>query len=191
MRIFTHFSTEHLANVYIVSDESGSGIVIDPSNIDREMLEIIENNGIDIKAVFITHGHDSHTAGLGTLMKIYSFDIYAFEGMIEGFRTERVKDGDIIHVGDLKAEAIFIPGHSGDSLVYLIGSALFTGDTLHSGTIASTKGYLERSLLQRSIMRRLMKLPDSTIVYPGHGPISNIRVERMFNVDLLEASGRF
>ena len=191
MRIYTHFSTEHLANVYVVSDERGSGLIIDPSYIDKELLEIIESNGIELKAVLITHAHESHTAGLGTLMKIYSFDIYASSSSIEGFPARTLSDGERIAIGELEVEALFIPGHSIDSLVYRIGSAIFTGDTLSSGTVASTKGYVAKSLLVKSIREKLMILPDSTIVYPGHGPISNIRVERMFNVDLLEDSGRF
>ena len=191
MRIFAHFSTENLANVYVVADEEGNGVVIDPAYIDKELLEIIENGKIDIKAVLITHRHESHTAGVGTLMKIYSFDIYAASCQIEGFRTKVVHDGDRIRIGSMDIEAILVPGHSIDSIVYRIDSAVFTGDTLFSGTIAGTKGYIEKSLLLKSIRERLMTLPDTTIVYPGHGPISKIRIERMFNVDLLESAGRF
>ena len=191
MRIFTHFSTEHLANVYVVSDDNGNGLIIDPSYIDKELLEIIENVRIDLKAVLLTHSHEGHTAGLGTLRKIYSFDIYAAASMIDGFEAHTLSDGESFTIGDLEIEALFVPGHSVDSLVYRIGSAIFTGDTLSSGTVASTRGYVAKSLLLKNIREKLMRLPDSTIVYPGHGPISNIRVERMFNIDLLEANGRF
>ena len=177
--------------MYSPSDDKGNGLIIDPSYIDKELLEIIESGGIDLKAVLITHAHESHTAGLGTLKKIYSFDIYASAPSIEGFPARTLSDGEKIWIGELEVEALFIPGHSIDSLVYRIGSAIFTGDTLSSGTIASTKSYVAKSLLLKNIREKLMILPDSTIVYPGHGPISNIRVERMFNVDLLEDSGRF
>ena len=191
MKIYVHFSTENLANVYVVSDNEGNGIIIDPAYIDRELVDIIENGDITIKAIFITHRHESHTAGVGTLMKIYPADIYASNNEIEGFRTKALHDGDRIRIGSLEMEAILVPGHSIDSLVYRIGDAIFTGDTLFSGTIADTKGYIEKSLLTKSIRQRLMSLPDSTLVYPGHGPISKIRIERMFNVDLLESVGRF
>lgn len=191
MRIYAHFSTENLANVYVVADEDGNGVVIDPAYIDKELLEIIEDRGISIKAVLITHRHESHTAGVGTLKKIYSFDIYAANSEIEGFRTRTVHDGDRIRIGNLDIEALLVPGHSIDSIVYRIDYAIFTGDTLFSGTVADTKGYIEKSLLLKSIRRQLMTLPDATIIYPGHGPISKIRIERMYNVDLLESAGRF
>ncbi len=191
MRIYAHFSTENLANVYVVADEDGNGVVIDPAYIDKELLEIIEDRGISIKAVLITHRHESHTAGVGTLKKIYSFDIYAANSEIEGFQTRTVHDGDRIRIGDLDIEALLVPGHSIDSIVYRIDYAIFTGDTLFSGTVADTKGYIEKSLLLKSIRRQLMTLPDATIIYPGHGPISKIRIERMYNVDLLESAGRF
>ena len=191
MRIYAHFSTENLANVYVVADEDDNGVVIDPAYIDKELLEIIEDRGISIKAVLITHRHESHTAGVGTLKKIYSFDIYAANSEIEGFQTRTVHDGDRIRIGDLDIEALLVPGHSIDSIVYRIDYAIFTGDTLFSGTVADTKGYIEKSLLLKSIRRQLMTLPDATIIYPGHGPISKIRIERMYNVDLLESAGRF
>ena len=191
MRIYAHFSTENLANVYVVADEDGNGVVIDPAYIDKELLEIIEDRGISIKAVLITHRHESHTAGVGTLKKIYSFDIYAANSEIEGFQTRTVHDGDRIKIGNLDIEALLVPGHSIDSIVYRIDYAIFTGDTLFSGTVADTKGYIEKSLLLKSIRRQLMTLPDATIIYPGHGPISKIRIERMYNVDLLESAGRF
>ncbi len=191
MRIFAHFSTENLANVYVVADDRGNGVIIDPAYIDKELLEIIENEEIDLKAVLITHRHESHTAGLGTLEKIYSFDTYAASGEINGIMTRTVRDKERIRIGDLDIEAMLVPGHSIDSIVYRIDCAIFTGDTLFSGRVADTKGYIEKSLLLKSIRERLMTLPDATIVYPGHGPLSKIRIEKMFNVDLLESAGRF
>ena len=137
MKIYVHFSTENLANVYVVSDNEGNGIIIDPAYIDRELVDIIENGDITIKAIFITHRHESHTAGVGTLMKIYPADIYASNNEIEGFRTKALHDGDRIRIGSLEIEAILVPGHSIDSLVYRIGDAIFTGDTLFSGTMSA------------------------------------------------------
>ena len=85
-------------------------------------------------------------------------------------------------------EAISVPGHSMDSLVYRIDAALFTGDTLMAGTIGSTKSVIEKELLMRSIRAKLLHLPDNCLIYPGHGSLSKIRLEMMFNQDLL-ASG--
>lgn len=191
LKIFTHFSTERLSNIYLVSDESGNGFIIDPAYIDKEILEIIEHFKINLQAIFITHRHENHSAGVGTLMKIYALRLFAYQDTIQGFPAEKLRDGDKIRIGDLEIEALHVPGHSIDSLVYHIGAAIFTGDTLSSGTIASTQSHIEKNLLIKSIKEKLLSLPDSTIVYPGHGPISKISIEKMFNVDLLESRGRF
>ena len=76
-----------------------------------------------------------------------------------------------------------------DSLVYRIdGGALFTGDTLLSGSIATTHSHIEKELLVHSICTRLLTLPDTAIIYPGHGALSKLRIEKMFNHDLLESA---
>ena len=80
MRIFPHLSTERLANVYLVTDDDGNGIIIDPAHIDKEIIENIEKTGTNLKAVLITHRHLTHTEGLGTLIKIYDIDIYSASG---------------------------------------------------------------------------------------------------------------
>ncbi len=186
MRIMPHFSAEGLSNVYLIIDEERNGIIIDPAHIDKELMELITLSCRDITAVLITHKHESHTAGLGTLMKIYNPRIYAYDDMVNGFRTESLADGDTVQIGRLSVKALHVPGHSLDSLAYLIDTAVFTGDTLHSGSIASTNSFVERALLIRSIEEKIMTLPPSTLLYPGHGTISKLGVEKMLNQDLFQ-----
>lgn len=186
MRIIPHFSAEGLSNVYLVSDNQNHGIIIDPANVDSILLEMIESVCGRLDAVLITHKHQAHTAGLGTMMKIYSSRVYAYEDEICGYSTERVRDGSVFSVGDLRIEVIHVPGHSIDSVVYRIGGAIFTGDTLSSGSIGSTHSFVERALLIRGIESRLMTLDGNTLIYPGHGPLSKIGIERMLNQDLLQ-----
>ena len=186
MKIIPHFSAEGLSNVYLITDEKRNGIVVDPAQVDKELLEKIETYCDDLKAVLITHKHQSHTAGLGTLLKIYNPLVYAYEENINGFSTRQFKDGETKRIGEMNVKAFHVPGHSIDSLVYLIDSALFTGDTLLSGSIASTHSFVERALLIKSLMMKIMDLEDSTLVYPGHGALSKLRIEKMLNQDLLQ-----
>ena len=187
MRIMPHFSAEGLSNVYLISDDNGDGIIVDPAHLDTELMEIISQNCRNIIAVLITHSHNSHTAGLGTLMKIYSPVIYAYEPAINGFTAHQLHDEETIRIGTLSVKAMHVPGHSMDSLVYLINdSALFTGDTLNSGSIATTHSFVERALLIRSLERKVMGLSDNTLLYPGHGALSKLRIEKMLNQDLLQ-----
>ena len=187
MRIFPHFSAEGLSNVYIISDSARNGIIIDPANVDREMLQILEKECTTLTAVLATHSHQAHIAGLGILMKIYNPTVYAFVPSINGIETVQFKDGETKRIGALDITAYHVPGHSMDSLVYAVGSALFTGDTLSSGSIASTGSHVEKELLIKSLEEKIMHMDDNTLIYPGHGPLSKLRTEKMLNQDLLEA----
>ena len=73
-------------------------------------------------------------------------------------------------------------------MCYKIESALFTGDTLQSGYISQTNALVEKELLIGEIKEKLLTLDDNTLVFPGHGPLSKIRIEKMFNQDILEAN---
>ena len=189
MRILTHFSAEGLSNVYLIVDEKRSGIIVDPAQVDRELLDMISNFTTGLIAVLITHKHYSHTAGLGTLMKIFNPVIYAYEPSINGYETKTVKDGDALQVGTLNVKTLHVPGHSIDSIVYLVqGAALFTGDTLLSGSISETNSFVERALLLRSLDMKVLTLDDSTLVYPGHGALSKLRIEKMLNQDILQSN---
>ena len=189
MRIYPHLSAEHLANVYTVVDEDGNALIVDPAHIDRELLAVIEERCSHLSAVLLTHRHETHAEGLGTLLKIYQgVKVYSASDEIMGIPSIRLSDGARFRVGRMDIEAISVPGHSMDSLVYRIDAALFTGDTRMAGTIGSTKSVIEKELLMRSIRAKLLHLPDNCLIYPGHGSLSKIRLEMMFNQDLL-ASG--
>ena len=74
-----------------------------------------------------------------------------------------------------------------DSLVYSIDGAIFTGDTLSSGSVAMTESFVEKELLIKSLERKIMCLPDNTLIFPGHGAPSKLRIEKMLNQDMLES----
>lgn len=188
MRIYPHFNPAGQTNSYLITPDQGGGIIIiDPSEVDRELIELIESHHFVPKAVLLTHSHKRHTGGLGTLMKIYSPDIYAFASEIEGFATIQLTDGDKRNIAGFEIEAIRVPGHSLDSLVYKCGNALFTGDVLAAGRVGTTRNMLANALLIKNIQERLMILGDNNLVFPGHGAVSKLRIERMFNHDLLES----
>ena len=90
-----------------------------------------------------------------------------------------VKEGDTIEFGNLKAQIIHTPGHTAGSMSILIKDAVFTGDTLFKRVYGRTdlKTGSEREIMW-SIKDKLLKLPENTIVYPGHGAITIIREEK-------------
>lgn len=189
MIISPHLVAEGLCNTYIIAEEVGrDAILVDPAGVDTQLIDIIESHRLNLTTVLVTHRHANHTAGLAKLMRIYNPKIYAFSKSIQGFDTITLADGEEFLAAGIHVIAIQVPGHSLDSLVYQIGHMLFTGDTLHSGCIGSTKNHMERRLLEKSLKTKIMTLDDNTLVFPGHGPISKLRIERMFNHDILESN---
>ena len=194
-------------NCYIVQDEnSKETMVIDPAgDVDKivEMLDILQAK---LKYIYLTHCHGDHIGGVKELKQRYGGQIVAHrltaENLLntdtnltlyignEGLTIEtdaRVDGEDLIHLGDLEFRVIHTPGHtSGGSCLYSEEEKLlFSGDTLFRGTWGRTDvptGDFEAVI--SSITKKLMILPDETIVYPGHGKSTMIREEKPIYLEL-------
>ncbi|MFP4179399.1 MAG: MBL fold metallo-hydrolase [Spirochaetaceae bacterium] len=185
MKLFFHFALIGFANSYLVGpDDGGDALLIDPGTMDAELLTLIEQNNYYIRHVLVTHAHSSHVKGITTLSKIYDARIYANAFNVESRNVTVLKDGDRITCNGIEVEVLEVPGHSSDSLVYHIKGMLFTGDVLAAGRVGNTENSFSRALLLRSIREKIYPLPDRTLVFPGHGPPSLLKAEKMFNPDL-------
>jgi len=194
-------------NCYIIFDEiSKETMVIDPAgDVDKieEMLNILSGN---LKYIYLTHCHGDHIAGVTDLknrcggkvlihredaegLNNPSINLSPYIGMenIELEADSRIDDGDKIHLGNLEFQVIHTPGHTkgGTSLYCEKENCLFSGDTIFRGTWGRTD--LPTSSIEdimNSITNKLMKLPDETIVYPGHGKITMIKEEKPIYLEL-------
>ena len=197
------------SNSYLVVDErSRRAAVIDPGMEGESVLEAVRREGLRVESVIITHGHFDHvfscatfTAETGAPVIMHPNDVPLLLEMPEtarffGFKAppppqpdRLVREGDVIKVGELTLRVLETPGHTPGGISLSLDGAVFVGDTLFAGSVGRTDlhgGCLE-ALLQ-SIRTRLLTLPDSTVVYPGHGPATSIGVERRDN-PFLQASG--
>jgi hydroxyacylglutathione hydrolase len=197
------------SNSYLVVDErSRQAAVIDPGMESEAVLEAVRRGGLRVESVIITHGHFDHvfscatfTAETGAPVIMHPNDVPLLLEMPEtarffGFKAPTapkpdrlVREGDVITVGELSLRVLETPGHTPGGISLSLGDAVFVGDTLFAGSVGRTDlhgGSLD-TLLQ-SIRTRLLTLPDSTVVYPGHGPATSIGVERRDN-PFLQASG--
>lgn len=194
-------------NCYIIFDEiSKETMVVDPAGeVDKiiHMLDILEAN---LKYIYLTHCHGDHIGGVkelkekkGGIVLIHrqdsqglndvSINLSDYIGMEEIPLEEasRLDDMDKIHLGNLEMIVIHTPGHTkGSSCMYCEEEKfLISGDTLFRGTWGRTD--LPTSSFEEiifSITDKLMKLPDETIVYPGHGKATMIKEEKPIYLEL-------
>jgi glyoxylase-like metal-dependent hydrolase (beta-lactamase superfamily II) len=190
MKLFYQYCSFGFSNCYVIGTDRikpgqpNAAVIIDPGSIENVILDTIENNNMDVKAVLITHDHLSHVRGLRTLMRIYNIEVFAVNQSILDHKTTVVKDGDKLFIGGFTVEVISIPGHSSDSVVYRVGDMLFTGDVLTAGLVGSTASAYGAATQMNNLRSRLLSLPGDYLVLPGHGPPSTLEAERRFNSDI-------
>lgn len=187
MKVFFHYSLYGSANVYLVGgEESGDALLVDPSEFTENLLNFIESNGYYVRAVLLTHSHLHHVRGLSTLLRIYNAEVFSSNTEVNETPCRVLHDGDVFESCGIRVEAISVPGHSSDSIVYKIDKLLFTGDTLEAGMIGHTLSRYGNALLRESIERRILSQSEDCIILPGHGPPSSVGAERRFNLGMAE-----
>ncbi len=176
-------------------EKTREAMVIDPGGDVELIAAKAKEEGLDIKFIFNTHHHWDHSYGNGTLKKLTGAKIvlHALEDdLLNGAPKAdiRLKDEKTFQVGEITFQIFHTPGHTPGGICLYAQGQLFTGDTLFVGDSGRTDlagGH--RPTLGASI-RRLMELPDDTIVWPGHDygptPHSTIGHEKRTNVNAKE-----
>ena len=188
------------ANCYIVADpETRVCAAIDPGDSGEQVAKALENLGLTLKAIFLTHGHFDHVGGVQALHDATGAPVYLCKKELELpdsmtggplFHTDAYAEGDQVTVGPMTFTVLETPGHSPGSVCLSVEDALFTGDTLFQGSCGRTDfpgGSLE--ILYGSL-RRLAALEGDRRVYPGHGGETTLDVERRYNFYLREAQAQ-
>jgi hydroxyacylglutathione hydrolase len=191
-------------NCYVIGDESsGAGAVIDPGDEAVRIALLVEQTGLQVEQIVITHAHIDHVGAVAALVDEYSCPVLMHaeaEPMLEQLPTQAmmmglrfgkvpkvdryVEDNEVLTVGGLELRSLYTPGHApGHLAFYVEGEGMvLSGDALFAGSVGRVDlpgGSME--VLMRSIEQRLLTLPDETRVYPGHGPPTTIGEEKMNN----------
>ena len=170
-------------NCYLVSDAgSKEAVVIDPGMPVEKIVE--QAAGVTVKHILATHGHPGHVGGkddvkeaTGGQTGIHSLDAKQFLRSADHY----LLDGDELEFGEFKIQVLHTPGHTPGSVCYVIANHAFVGDTILAGGIGRQMPETDLRRQMMSIGTKLLRLPPSTALYPGHGPATSLERELMQN----------
>lgn len=182
-------------NCYIViDDDSKDALIIDPGDEGEELVKHLSKMNINLKSILLTHGHVDHVGAVDAVRDAFDIPVYISEVDMKYIEQRKMafgkmrradfflKEGDDFSFVGKKIAIYETPGHSKGSLSFLMEGILFAGDVLFQNSVGRTDlpgGNMEELL--RSIKDKLMKLPESTRVLPGHGPETTLGMEKAFN----------
>jgi len=190
-------------NCYIVGcEETKQGVIIDPGGHAQRILAAVQSHGLAVQYILNTHGHFDHTDANGPLVKATGAPLALHPldkplllasggapwfGMVAAPSPPPdldLEDGAELSVGALRFRVLYTPGHTPGHVCFYepTQGVLFDGDVLFYRGVGRTDlpGGSYRQLFD-SIQRVLLALPDSTRVYPGHGPATTIGDEKRLN----------
>ncbi len=195
------------ANCYLLSDEQQNAVLIDPAD-SAPMLRHLQKNNLTLRYILLTHGHFDHIWGVSGLAKqtgakvvCHAADTELLEnpnlaaGAFGGLdcppcRADiTVKDGERLEVGEMAFTFLHTPGHSKGSVSIRCENALFSGDTLFAGSVGRTDLYGGSMDTLMESLKKLIALPDDTVIYPGHGEKTLLKNEKRRNIYLIRAAG--
>jgi sulfur dioxygenase len=182
------FERESSTYTYLLAARrGGEALLIDPVKEETQSyLRLIEE--LDLKLVFAvdTHVHADHVTALGELRgETGCASIMGAESKAECV-SMKIRDGELIKLDGLELRAMYTPGHTDDSYSFVMSDRVFTGDTLLiRGTGRTDFQNGDARQQYDSIFKKLLTLPDETLVYPGHDykgwTVSTIGEERAHN----------
>jgi len=156
--------------------------VIDPGAPAEKLAAQLD--GAELKWILATHGHPGHLAAkdelkesTGATTGMHVADAKLFLRSADRY----LLDGEELELGEVVIRVIHTPGHSPGSLSFLVGNHLFTGDTLLAGGIGKELPGADLRLQMMSIGNKLLRLPPTTAIYPGHGPATSLENELRSN----------
>lgn len=171
----------------LASRRGGEALIIDPviEKVDR-YLQLVHELDLKLVKAVDTHLHADHITGLGALRDRTHCITVMGEQTKADVVSMRVSEGERIGIEGVTLDVLYTPGHTDDSYSYLMGDRVFTGDTLLiRGTGRTDFQNGDPRQQYDSIFNKLMRLPESTLVYPAHDykgdTVSTIGEEKAFN----------
>ncbi len=207
MRIAQFTFNPFSENTYVIADDNGQAIIIDPGMTDAGedsiLFEYIAEQQMQPKLILNTHCHLDHILGNSAVAERYSIELWCHERELPVIEraastslmfgipyrpsvmpARTIDEGETIVIGDIQLSTLFVPGHAPGHLAFVCAEerVVFSGDVLFQGSVGRVDlPGCNASDLVESIQQKMYKLPDDYVVYSGHGPETTIGAEKENN----------
>ena len=186
LRCITTTAGGMAVNCYLVWDEvSREAALFDTGWEAQPAAELISENQLQLRHIFITHGHEDHVAALDELREKFP-QARLHSGAKSAPVDQRNRPNDFIHLGSLRITHRETPGHAEDGTTYIVGTwpedaphVAIVGDALFAGSLG--RGNQSWDLARQKVREQILTLPPETLLCPGHGPLTTVAEEKAHN----------
>ena len=190
LKIHTLTLGMYQTNTYIIYEEnSTSCCVIDPGYQANTILETLEDLGLTLDAILLTHGHFDHVGAVKDLAADTDCRVFLcpedtqLPPMFTAgklYYTDSYAEGTILNIAGLYIHVLHTPGHTPGSVCLMVDDVIFSGDTLFAGSCGRTDIGGDWSAIQTSL-KRLARMEANFKVFPGHGGSTTLAEEKLYN----------
>ncbi|MDR5710121.1 MAG: MBL fold metallo-hydrolase [Armatimonadota bacterium] len=189
-------------NCYLLGDEkTRQAMVVDPGSDAPVILDLLRHHDLRVEILVATHGHWDHVGAVRPLKQATGARFLAPAADLEMIRNASasalllgmvvdpppdpdgfLEEGDVLQVGELTLRVLSAPGHTPGHVILVGPGFAFVGDVIFAGSVGRTDlpgG--DWDTLMESIRTKVLTLPEQTVLYPGHGPPTTVRRERISN----------
>ena len=186
LRVITTTRDGITVNCYLVWDEvSREGALFDTGWDAAPILQLIAENSVQLRHLFLTHMHEDHIAAMGAVREKFP-KLHLHSNSKAAPPQHRNRANDFLHLNSLRITNREAPGHAEDGVIYIVGGwpedaphTAIIGDTLFAGSLAT--GLQSTELLKQKVREQIFTLPPETLLCPGHGPLTTVAEEKARN----------
>jgi hydroxyacylglutathione hydrolase len=185
-RQITTSANDITVHCYLVWDEvSREAALFDTGWDAAPILQLIDDNGLTLRHLFLTHTHEDHIAAMADV-RVKHPKLHLHTSAKSVPPQHRNRANDFVHLGSLRITNRDTPGHAEDGVTYIIGNwpddaphVALVGDAIFAGSMGT--GNQSWELARQKVREQILTLPDDTLICPGHGPLTTVGEEKANN----------